>query len=163
MALYLLDSNFFIQAHRNNYPLDVVPSFWIKLIELANSNKVISIDKVKTEIFKNEDDLKNWCVKNLHSDFFKDTPSVLLSYAQVINWAVARNHYLQKAIDEFLDKDEADAWLVSYAHANKLKVVTYETSDPNSKKKVKIPDACINFNIPYLTPIQMFRELGEKI
>ncbi|MCF8308668.1 MAG: DUF4411 family protein [Bacteroidales bacterium] len=28
MAHYLVDSNLFIQAHRVNYPLDVVTGFW---------------------------------------------------------------------------------------------------------------------------------------
>ncbi|MBK7633280.1 MAG: DUF4411 family protein [Saprospiraceae bacterium] len=27
MSPYILDSNFFIQAHRSNYPFDVLPSF----------------------------------------------------------------------------------------------------------------------------------------
>lgn len=37
MNFYLVDSNFFIQAHRAYYPMDVVPSFWIKVSDLAKS------------------------------------------------------------------------------------------------------------------------------
>ena len=57
MAIYLVDSNFFIQAHRVTYPLDVVTSFWSKVKKLAIDGKIISIDKVKGEIFENDDEL----------------------------------------------------------------------------------------------------------
>ena len=29
---FIIDSNFFIQAYRINYPFDVVPSFWVKVL-----------------------------------------------------------------------------------------------------------------------------------
>jgi hypothetical protein len=87
MSVYVVDSNFFIQAHRASYPLDVATSFWTKLIQLADEGKMISIDKVKHEIFKNEDDLKQWCEINLTDNFFKDTTTVISSYAQVAAWA----------------------------------------------------------------------------
>ncbi len=65
MSVYVVDSNFFIQAHRVNYPLDVAFSFWNKVKQLADYGKIISIDKVKQEIYQNEDALKPWCVTNL--------------------------------------------------------------------------------------------------
>lgn len=66
---YVLDSNIFIQAHRSVYPLDVVPSFWNKIKALAEAGTIISIDKVKKELYKNEDDLKDWCKSSLPDDF----------------------------------------------------------------------------------------------
>ncbi len=64
MSLYIVDSNFFIQAHRAYYPLDVIQSFWVKVKQLAEEGKIKSIDKVKNEIYSNashEDELKDWC------------------------------------------------------------------------------------------------------
>ena len=58
MGIYVVDSNFFIQAHRINYPLDIAFSFWKKVKQLAHENKIISIDKVKTEIYDKNDALK---------------------------------------------------------------------------------------------------------
>lgn len=61
MSLYILDSNFFIQAHRAYYPLDVIQSFWTKINQLADDGVIKSIDKVKNEIYSNashEDELK---------------------------------------------------------------------------------------------------------
>ena len=46
MDVYVVDSNFFIEAHRANYPLDIAFSFWNKVKDLANSKIIISIDKV---------------------------------------------------------------------------------------------------------------------
>ena len=37
---FIIDSNFFIQAYRINYPFDVVPSFWVKVKELAEKHGI---------------------------------------------------------------------------------------------------------------------------
>lgn len=163
MGPYVVDSNFFIQAYRSYYPLDIAESFWNKVKQLANEDKIISIDKVRNEIYANNDDLTLWCKSNLSNTFFKDTTQVLNTYGRIVNWAYLMNgHYLQKAIDEFLDVDEADAWLIAFTLANNLTIVTYEVSSPLGRNKIKIPDVCMNFNVPYVNTIKMFRELGER-
>ncbi len=58
MNVFLVDANFFIQAHRAIYPLDVATSFWKKVKYIADNGTIISLDKVKNEIYRNEDDLK---------------------------------------------------------------------------------------------------------
>ena len=99
--------------------------------------------------------------KFFFGDFFQKTTHVLGNYSQVVNWANSkRDHYLQKAIDEFLDAKEADAWLVAYAIANKSIIVTQELSEPNRKSKIKIPDVCIHFNVKFVNTIEMFRKLS---
>lgn len=47
MPIYVVDSNFFIEAHRATYPLDVAHSFWNKVKQLAATGKIVSVDKVK--------------------------------------------------------------------------------------------------------------------
>jgi hypothetical protein len=145
MSLFIVDSNFFIQAHRVSYPLDVACSFWNKVKQLANSGSIISIDKVKDEIFDNHDLLSEWCEANLPDDFFKDTSSSIDSYRLVTSWVVSRStHYLPNAINEFLSAGEADAFIVAYAlddPSNNI-IVTQEVSEPYRRNKVKIPDAC---------------------
>jgi len=162
MPAYVLDSNFFIQAHRFHYPIDVAAGFWNKVKQLAEEGRVISIDKVKKELYDKNDVLEEWCRNNLPEDFFKDTSVVMAEYEQVTAWAMSRN-YLPNALNEFLDADEADAFLVSYCladPANKF-VVTQEVSAPNKQNKVKIPDTCIALNVSYVNTIEMFRQLGE--
>ena len=160
-SIYVVDTNFFIQAHRIAYPLDVVPSFWQKIKRLAEEGKIVSIDKVKNEIYQNEDELKTWCTDNLPENFFQDTSSILGSYSQVVNWAESkRSHYSQAALSEFLDEGEADAWLVSYALHHQVTIITHEISQPEVKRKIKIQEACTPFNVRFINTIDMLRELG---
>jgi hypothetical protein len=164
MPIYVLDSNFFIQAHRSHYPIDVATGFWNKVRQLADEGKIISVDKVQNELYDKNDALEQWCRKNLPVGFFKDTSVVMTEYAQIIAWASSKfGHYLPQAINEFLDADEADAFLVAYCLANKNDrfVLTQEISEPRRQKKVKIPDVCIAFNVSYVNTIEMFRSLGE--
>lgn len=165
MSIYVVDSNFFIEAHRATYPLDVAHSFWNKVKQLAIDGKIVSIDKVKNEIYDNhEDALKQWCVDNLPQHFFQDSSLVMAEYNQVITWAVSRSsHYLPKALAEFLDADEADAFVVAFALADLAdrKIVTQEKSQPNRINKIKIPEAADALSVTYCNTIEMFRELGE--
>lgn len=160
---FVLDSNFFIQAHRFHYPMDIVPGFWTKVKELAHNGLIISIDKVQDELSLNKDDLSLLCPDNLPADFFKDTTSVVATYGDVSNWAYSKaHHYNAGALNEFLSATEADAWLVAFAKANGNSIVTHEVSQPDGKKKVKIPDACAPFNITCVNTIEMFRHLGVQ-
>jgi hypothetical protein len=164
MKVYVVDSNFFIQAHRESYPLDIAFSFWNKVKQLADEGKIISIDKVKNEIYDRNDALEEWCKANLPEDFFKDSSTVMAEYGQVSAWAYSQNqHYMPNALHEFLDADEADAFIVAFvlANSNDRVVVTQETSEPNRKNKVKIPEACNALNVRYINTMNMFRELGE--
>jgi hypothetical protein len=49
---------------------------------MALEKKILSVDKVKKEIFDHEDALRQWCVDNLPDDFFKDTSIVYNEYGQ---------------------------------------------------------------------------------
>ena len=71
---------------------------------------------------------------------------------------------MPNAINEFLDADEADAFLIAYtlADPNNRTVVNYEISQPTRKNKIKIPDACIDLNVQYVNTIDMLRQLGES-
>ncbi|MDX1471042.1 MAG: DUF4411 family protein [Flavobacteriaceae bacterium] len=166
MTRYLLDTNFFIQAHRSYYPLDVVESFWVRTEELAREGHIISIDKVKKEIYdksSHEDELKLWCIDNLDDQFFYRTDEALPQYIQIVQWVnTMRHQYLDSAIEEFLQADLADPWLVAYAMKEDLVIVTYEKSAPGAKKRVKIPEVCNHFGIRFVDTIEMMRELNSK-
>lgn len=115
MNIFLVDTNFFIQAHRAIYPLDVATSFWLKVKELAENGNIISIDKVKDEIYQNEDDLKDWCLSNLPTNFFYNSNLAITEYRGVVGWANSKSdHYKASALAEFLNTSEADAWLVAF-------------------------------------------------
>jgi len=164
MGVYIVDSNFFIQAHQDTYPLDTAFSFWNKVRRLAQEGKIISIDKVKNEIFDKNDALEAWCRENLPTDFFKDTSGILNENQQVMAWAFSRSsHYSLNAINEFMAADEADAFWVAYALGDitQRTIVTQEVSRPEMKSKIKIPEPCHVLKVRYLKAMEMFRELGE--
>ena len=37
MPIYIVDSNFFIEAHRINYPIDIALSYWEKIKKFADT------------------------------------------------------------------------------------------------------------------------------
>ncbi|WP_163377823.1 DUF4411 family protein [Cyclobacterium sp. SYSU L10401] len=160
---YVLDSNFFIQAHRSTYPLDVAQGFWLKLKELANLGLVVSIDKVRDELYDKNDLLEDWCRANLPQSFFKDSSEVIAEYTTVVSWAPTRiPPYMQSALNDFMDADRADAFLVAYGLADSANrtIVTQEVSSPNKLNIIKIPDSCEALGIKYLSTIEMFRDIG---
>lgn len=165
MSIYVVDSNVFIQAHRAHYPLDVAVSFWAKVKQLAYEGKIISIDKVKDELYDKNDELEAWCRANLPDNFFKNTDEVMEAYTQVIGWAVSKSaKYKAAALNEFLDANEADAFIIAYSlhdHVNRV-IVTHEVAAPNATNKIKIPDACDALHVGYVNAMEMFRQLGES-
>jgi len=164
MNPYILDSNFFIQAHRANYPFDVVPSFWLKIKDLAERELIVSIDKVKEEIYKNDDELSTWCQDQLPANFFKDSSVAISEYAGLATWANSKNdHFQQRAIEEFLDTDAADAWIIAYAINQNISVLTHEKSEPERKNRIKMPDVCLDHGVSFFTTVEMLRNLGETI
>jgi hypothetical protein len=166
MPVYILDTNIFIQAYRVVYPLDVATTFWAQINILAQRGHLISIDKVENELFTpNPDPLQTWCKDNLPTDFFVSTANsqAMACYSQVVNWVYSKaGHYRPAAINEFLGADEADAFLVAYALADRANrvIVTQETSDPLATKRVKIPEPCNHFGVRFVNTVGMFRELG---
>lgn len=55
----------------------------------------------------------------------------------------------------------ADGWVIAYAKASGRTLVSHETrADPASRRRVKIPDVCDAFSIPYIGLFQMLRDLG---
>lgn len=157
---YLLDSNFLITAFRVHYPFDVVPSFWRVIKDLANKNIIGSIDKVCNEIEKGKDELTEWCKNELPSNFFLPSDVSIIEYGEVMRWAQSKQgHYKPGAINEFSQDHEADAWLVSMAKLRDFRIVSYEASQPDCKRRIPLPQPCEHFNVGYLQPVNLFREL----
>ena len=69
---YVLDANVLIQAAREYYAFDLVPAFWDKLVDLASNSRVLSIDRVKFELDRGNDELKAWANGAFHH-FFAST------------------------------------------------------------------------------------------
>lgn len=159
--IYVLDSNVFIQAARQYYAFDIVPSFWVKLEEQAANGRIVSIDRVKAEIDRGDDELKEW-VNSKFGLYFKSTQTqeVIEAYKEVIKWVANNNQYNESAKCQFANG--ADGWLVAYAKTYGYIVVTHEKRNPETKNKVPIPNVCVQFRVTYVDTFKMLRNLGVQ-
>lgn len=158
---FLLDTSIFITL-KNELPMDIYPSLWSTIERLANGGVIFSCMKVKDEIFRGNDDLKEWCRNKLPASFFiPENGEIMGHYANTISWAINNPVFNQNACDEYARV--ADAYLVATAAAMGFTIVTNETSDPQCRRRVKIPDACNAAGVAYSSINDMFRSLGVVI
>lgn len=152
MSKYLLDANVFIQAKNLHYRFDFCQAFWDWIILAHQEGIVFSIEAVKQELNKGkpDDPLCQWIDKEALNHFFlpdMQNPSVIKNYQTLANWVNADTHYIQPAKNEFLRADIADAFLVAVAMTDDYIIVTHEKSNPNSKRRILIPDVAKAFNV----------------
>lgn len=164
---YIFDTNSFITPHRGGYnPLDVAISFWNKIHELSDTSVIMSIDKVKDELFSHDDELKQWVKENLPTNFFVkfESNATIAKFRDVSNWAAGtHNIYNDTAKRKFLDNTKADIYLVSFAATwpADYTIVSFERSNPRHVGEIKLPDACNAFGARCIMMADMFRELGQ--
>ena len=135
---HLLDANVFIEAAKGYYAFDIAPPFWEALITQATAGRVLSIDRVKDEIDKGKDELKEWAHSHFHQWFDStDADDVTGAYRNMMVWAFQQGQFTDPAKAEFATK--ADAWVVAYAVARECAVVTLEKFDPKCLPGVQRP------------------------
>ena len=159
---YVLDANIFIEAARRYYAFDIAPSFWQALLQQARDGYVLSIDRVKNEIERGNDELSKW-VKNDFHPWFASTAEmdVVGSYRKVMSWVQRQNQFSNAARTSFASG--ADGWVIAYAISKGCIVVTHERFNPNIKRKVPIPNVCMAFKLKYVDTFQMLRDLGVRL
>jgi hypothetical protein len=135
---YLLDANVFIEAHLRYYGMDLCPGFWQWLEEAHELGTVITLDKVREELMKKEDELSAWAKDSPDRYFTELDDGTTQSLGEVSVWAVSQD-FNQAAVSDFLSK--ADYFLVAYAKAHGHSIVTWEKHKA-TKSKIKIPTAC---------------------
>ncbi len=162
---YLIDTSVFIQAYRAYYSFSLCPGFWESLISLHKQGLVLSIDGVLEEIcYGDEDELVAWAKFQMPKTCFASTnDSVVVDwYAQIQLWANSQIQFSNAAKAEFAD--ETDAWVIAYAGAKNLTVVTQEVFNAFIKRKIPIPNVCKanNFKVPCIDVFTMLTRLGVQ-
>lgn len=159
---YALDANVFIGAHQGYYAFDICPGFWSALVRQHQAKRVFSIDKVKAELIGLDDRLKEWVQNNAPQTFFRGTADkqVMDAYTAMVNWVQSQPQFTPEAKAEFASV--ADGWVIAYAKANGLIVVTHEEYAPDAKRKVPIPNVCIEFSVNYCNTFEMLKDLKER-
>lgn len=106
-----------------------------------------------------KDALKDWA-KGAPSSFFcsSATPQVIASFRAMMTWVQSNPQFLQPAKTEFAQV--ADGWVAAYAQAHGAVLVTHEVFNPNTKRKVPLPNICKQFNVDCTDTFGMLRQLG---
>ncbi len=160
---YVLDSNVFITAKNAYYAFDLVPKFWDELLRCASNGTLKSVDAVREELFRGNDQLAQWAKDNAGILFDStDSERIVECYSHVIEWVTADNRFKPSAQANFADC--ADGWVVAYAMSQDATIVTLETMvDPLVKSRVKIPNVASHFKVRCINTYGMLRELNIKL
>jgi hypothetical protein len=153
MKIYCLDTNVFIEAWNNRYPIDLMPDFWAALEELGQGGIIISPDEVLLELSKTDDDLHKWA-KN-HSRIFQAPDALVQSHLRRVLMASPR------LIDSKKGRNQADPFVVAQALAASAVVVSEEISSPGSKSP-KVPDVCSTHDIECIKLLDFMRQVGLR-
>lgn len=159
---FLLDSNPFIEAKNRHYGFDIVPGFWSSLIAQHELKRVESIDRVRDELIEQDDEIKEWIDRDAPETFFKksEDQNVIHTFQEIVRLVYAESQYTSAAKAEFADV--ADGWVIAYAHANDMIIVTHEEYAPEAKRKVPMPNICVELNVEYINTFEMLRRLEER-
>lgn len=160
---YLLDANAFIEASNRYYGFDFCPGFWSSLVAQHTAKRVASIDRIATELKEQDDNVKVWVEGHAPDTFFKKTEDqeVIDKFQEMVAWVYAQPQFTDAAKSEFASV--ADGWVLAFASVNGLTVVTHEQYAPDAKRKVPMPNVCVEFEVEYADTFQMLRDLGEKL
>ena len=148
---YLLDTNVFIDAKARHYGLDFCPGFWDWLAVAGQSGSVASIIQVRREL--QDDELDDW-LDALGANFFRQPDvQVLEAMARVSQW-IDSQPFTPAAKTTFFDA--ADYHLIAHTLAGKHVLVTHEQIE-HTQARIKIPNVCIEMNVPYMRTHEMLR------
>jgi hypothetical protein len=159
----LIDTSVLIQAHRTYYAFHLCPGFWDSLIWLHGKGKIISLDKVYQEIVdgKESDVLKEWASAAKCFEPCEDEGTVYW-FGQMQIWAQKQEQYSDAAKAEFAK--DPDAWIVAYAKAKALTLVTQEVYSADAKKRIPLPNVCKakEFDVECMNIFSMLQKFGVK-
>ncbi|MDE3226391.1 MAG: DUF4411 family protein [Nitrospirota bacterium] len=159
--VYVLDANVFIQAARRYYAFDLAPRFWDSLVSHAANGQIRSIDRVKQELERGNDELAEWIETNFGNAVVStDEADIIQIFGEIMVWMQAQGQYTDAAKADFASG--ADGWLVAYGKVKGCVVVTHEVLNPDIKRKVPIPNVCQAFDVPFIDTFEMLRRLGVR-
>lgn len=152
--MYLVDANVLIEAKNRYYAFDIAPGFWNWLDHAHAYSLARSIDAVKQELLAGADELADWA--KAHPGFFRPLDQATTAqFRDLSTWANS-GQYTPPAINAFAS-NAADYLLVAHARAHGHTLVTHERSQPNAKKRVLIPDACLAMGVEFADTFTMLR------
>ncbi|MCY4164602.1 MAG: DUF4411 family protein [Gammaproteobacteria bacterium] len=161
---YLVDSDVLITAKNLYYAFDICPGFWKCLLHYHQEDHVFSVDRVQSELLagRKTEDLVQWVRNEVPEGFFLpvDTDEVTRAYTDIMLWVQRHPNYFDEAKAKFATG--ADGWLVAHASVHGGIVVTNEQPAPKSRREVKLPDVCDQFEVSRQSTFSMLIRLGAR-
>ena len=154
---YLLDADVFISARKRHYGFSFCPAFWDWLVRENEARNVFSIERVRTELLEQTDELSEWTRERNDGFFLSPDVATTPSFGVVNNWVnrqVNAKRYIDAAKSGFFGA--ADYYLVAQAYAGQFTVVTHEVCN-DKKSEIKIPEVCQGLDINCVDPFEMLR------
>ena len=145
-----VDTSGWLDGWERHYPPDVFPSLWTKLDALITANDIFSSEEVYGELQKKADDLYDWV---------KDRKHMLIPLTEEIQGRAAELlGEFPRLVDTLRGRSKADPFVIATAMELGAVVVTGEVLT-GKMDKPRIPDVCQVKGIPWMTFLQMIREL----
>ncbi|MFB4205351.1 DUF4411 family protein [Arhodomonas sp. KWT2] len=158
---YLLDANTYIQAKNFHYRMHIVPGFWDWLDLHFHNGAVGSFRPVRDELEAGKDQLSDW-VKERRDVFVPvDDEATQTAFADIANFVMTHDVFAEPHTTTFLDG--ADPWLIAKAIACGAEVITQETRVAANSKKVKVPNLCEVYRVPYRNTYDLMDLLEARL
>lgn len=135
------------------YPLDVLPSLWIRIDSLIKNDRLIAPIEVKLELKRGGDALYDWaCARGR---MFREPTDIIQAQIQVI-------------VDQFPDFIPnrspdgiwADPYVIALAQVNSGIVVTGEKLVDRNARMPKIPNICQAMRVECINLLELIRREG---
>ncbi len=164
MLKYCLDSNIFIESQKNYYSFEIAPPFWNALMDWGESQIICSTNTVYDDLIKYDDKLAHWARTDGSALFVDPDPQTYECYSKIADFVTEK--YEPYKVETFLDG--SDPWVIAYAKANGLVVVTLEVirqENVNKEtgkigmKKIQIPNICKEMGVIYIDTFRLLQDL----
>lgn len=172
MVAYLMDANSFIKPANQYYRHNNFPSYWSWLEGHINDDIFIT-SNILAELNSLEDELSEWIsgIPNLQCANPARDQMAILKYAEVMQFLNESDYYTDVSMRLWADGSKADPWIIAYASAHNLIVVTEEKSNLRgiinsgnpTKKEPKIPDICEAMEIACITLDEMLVAMNLSV
>lgn len=140
--------------------MNFCPAYWDMIDKHIDNGSVFISDLVYKELTKGESEATDWVKERKESGLVKEFHDAETQKVyQKIADHVAGDGYKPEEVEKFLSG--ADPWIIAACKAQGFTLVTKETYS-DSKKKVKIPNICREFDVEYIDDFEMIRRLEAK-
>ncbi|MFV0595347.1 DUF4411 family protein [Shewanella sp.] len=157
---YLLDSNTFIEAKNRYYSMTICPGYWEWILSSNVLHGVASIEFVKDELVRGNDELAEWVKEHCRIFYAQDDAQTQAAFGVVVDCVMALESMRPGAKEEFLSG--ADPWLIAKAMVTGATIVTHEVFNNSIRKKVLIPNICKIFGVNCINTFELLHNLEAE-